>query len=105
MTESCKPIATILVADDDEEDRMLIGEAFKNHCDCIKLEFVNDGIELFEHLKNARSPFKGLILLDMNMPRMNGTEALKKKPAIIRAGLENAPRPVPVSPENKGKDK
>lgn len=73
---SCQMSVTILVADDDEDDRLLIKEAFAGNCPCIKLEFAEDGVELLEQLQNnPKRP--SLILLDLNMPRMGGIEALK----------------------------
>lgn len=77
-----KPI-TILVADDDPDDRMLIEDAFIESRLRNDLRFVKDGIELLDYLRHqdayenpATSPRPGIILLDLNMPRMDGREAL-----------------------------
>lgn len=76
---------TILIADDDADDRMLIKDAFESSKLGNKLEFVEDGEELlsflrregaYEHLKDHTYP--GLILLDLNMPKMDGREALRE---------------------------
>ena len=76
---------TILVADDDPDDRSLIQEAFDEAQLGNPLKFVQDGIELLDHL-HRRNGFSslldtalpGMILLDLNMPRMDGGEALEK---------------------------
>jgi CheY-like chemotaxis protein len=84
MTNSGKPI-TILLADDDEEDRMLTGDALKESRVLNDLRFVTDGEELLEYLRHtgryqdpASAPRPGLILLDLNMPRKDGREALRE---------------------------
>lgn len=91
MMTSGKPI-TILVADDDPDDRLLIEDAFLESKLGNKLYFVKDGIELLEYLRHEGeyanpeiSPRPGIILLDLNMPRMDGREALveiKKDPNL-----------------------
>ncbi len=74
---------TILVADDDADDRQLVREAFEEARVANPLAFVEDGVELMEYLHRkgayadpASSPRPGLILLDLNMPRLDGREAL-----------------------------
>ncbi|MBD3292730.1 MAG: response regulator [Armatimonadia bacterium] len=77
-----RPI-TILVADDDEEDCMFIEEAFEEGLIANDLRFVHDGEELMEYLRHEGeyadpedAPTPGLVLLDLNMPRKDGREAL-----------------------------
>lgn len=73
---------SIVIADDDEEDRMLAKEAFEEAHLMNELQFVEDGEQLLELLErrgryadqHVRRP--GLILLDLNMPRLDGREAL-----------------------------
>jgi CheY-like chemotaxis protein len=79
-----RPI-TILVADDDEEDCMFIDEAFEEGHIANDLRFVHDGEELMDYLKREgeyedpeEAPRPGLILLDLNMPRKDGREALRE---------------------------
>jgi len=81
---SPKPI-TILMADDDPDDRELTREAFEEAKLANDLRFVEDGVELLDYLHRrgkyadpANSPRPGLILLDLNMPRKDGREALQE---------------------------
>lgn len=78
-----KQSVTVLLADDDAEDRMLVADAFREGRVLNQLDCVTDGVELLEYLR-AEGEFShrkgmaqpGLILLDLNMPRMDGREAL-----------------------------
>jgi CheY-like chemotaxis protein len=82
MASSHKPI-TILMADDDDDDRELTRSALARSRLANDLRFVVDGEELMDYLRRrgkyadeAQSPRPGLILLDLNMPRKDGREAL-----------------------------
>lgn len=84
MAKSSKPI-TILMADDDADDRLMTKEAFEESRLANDLRFVEDGVELMDCLQRrdkysdpATSPRPGLILLDLNMPKKDGREALKE---------------------------
>lgn len=74
----------ILLADDDEDDRMLTEQAFVEGKLKNTLSFVNDGEELMDYLnfrngftkENAKRP--GLILLDLNMPKKDGRDCLRE---------------------------
>ncbi len=75
----------ILIADDDPEDCMLIKDAFKEGLLVNGLRFVGDGEELMDYLHHqgkyrnpSSSPRPGIILLDLNMPKKDGREALKE---------------------------
>ena len=87
---SKRPI-TILMADDDPDDRKLTQDAFEEAKLGNQLLFVEDGIELLDYLHRrgkysnpASSPRPGIILLDLNMPRKDGREALKELKADPR---------------------
>lgn len=74
----------ILMAEDDLDDQLLTKEALEESRLSNDLRFVQDGVELLEYLKREGeyadpelSPRPGMILLDLNMPRMDGREALK----------------------------
>ncbi|MBN1523276.1 MAG: response regulator [Spirochaetales bacterium] len=80
-----KKAIVILVADDDADDRLLIKEAFEEARLLNPIHFVEDGEELFDYLKRRKKytdmrdkPMPGLLLLDLNMPKKNGFEALKE---------------------------
>jgi len=83
MSEQNKPI-TILMADDDPDDQMLAREALAEARLVNDLHFVKDGQDLLDYLHNKGkyaeqpAPRPGLILLDLNMPRKDGREALKE---------------------------
>ncbi|GAB2533411.1 response regulator [Rufibacter soli] len=75
----------ILIADDDAEDRMLVRDALEENRLTNEVQFVEDGEELIDYLHNRgkftdkeKYPTPGLILLDLNMPRKDGREALKE---------------------------
>lgn len=75
----------IVYADDDPEDRMLVKDALDESRLANPIHFVEDGEQLMDYLKRrgqyadlAEKPYPGLILLDLNMPRKDGREALEE---------------------------
>jgi CheY-like chemotaxis protein len=83
MSPDRTPIV-ILLADDDADDRMLAQDALAESRLANELRSVQDGEELLEYLQRrgryagADAPRPGLILLDLNMPRKDGREALRE---------------------------
>ena len=98
---------TILMADDDPDDRMLAREALEEIRLANPIYFVEDGVELMDYLyhrgkysKPNDFPRPGLILLDLNMPRQNGREVLKK----IKSDPELRAIPVVVLTTSKAEE-
>lgn len=78
-----KKTLIILMADDDADDRLLAQDAMHESRVLNELHFVEDGVQLLSYLRGADNfsnrtlhPMPGLILLDLNMPKMDGREAL-----------------------------
>ncbi len=74
----------VLMAEDDEDDRMMAEKAFRENRIANPLVTVSNGADLLDYLRqkgkfadSSKSPRPGLILLDLNMPKMDGREALK----------------------------
>jgi len=99
---------TILMAEDDPDDRILTREAMESAHVANDLRFVNDGQYLMDYLRregdyagsDAEAPMPGIILLDLNMPRMDGREAL----AEIKADPDLRKIPVVVLTTSKAEE-
>ena len=103
MTQLGQPII-ILMADDDADDRMLAKEALEESRVLNDLRFVEDGEELMDFLKRrgkfTDAPRPGLILLDLNMPKKDGREALQE----IKADADLRRIPVVVMTTSKAEE-
>jgi CheY-like chemotaxis protein len=83
--KDAKKSCVIVLADDDSDDRLLVRDAMAECEWNADLRFVENGEELIEYLTRrgkysdlASAPRPGLILLDLNMPRKDGREALRE---------------------------
>jgi CheY-like chemotaxis protein len=98
---------TILLADDDPDDRELTREAFEESKLANDLRFAEDGVEVFEYLDRTgkfagpdAAPRPHLLLLDLNMPRMDGREVL----ARLKSDPRYADIPVVVLTTSKAEE-
>ncbi|HEY3728427.1 MAG TPA: response regulator [Solirubrobacteraceae bacterium] len=96
---------TILLADDDEEDRELARDALQDARLANEMKFVYDGQDLLDYLHRVgrwsepdAAPRPGIILLDLNMPKKDGREAL----AEIKA--DDSLRRIPIVVLTTSKD-
>ena len=97
----------ILLAEDDADDRLLVKEALAEGRVLNELRSVGDGEELLDYLRRrgryanpAASPRPGLVLLDLNMPRKDGREALRE----IKADPDLRRIPVVVMTTSKAEE-
>jgi len=68
----------VLLADDDEEDRLFFIEAFQEIKIKTTVETVNDGVELMNYLSGETRKIPHILFLDLNMPRKSGLECLRE---------------------------
>ncbi len=85
MTEEFKEPISIVVAEDDPDDRILMQRGFEQSRLLNRIYFVMDGEELLDYLYNRgdysdaeKYPRPGIILLDLNMPKKDGREVLSE---------------------------
>jgi CheY-like chemotaxis protein len=95
---------SILIAEDDEDDRFLLQTAFQEKKYLEKIDFVHNGVELITYLESIQvnqqhsSAYPTFVLLDLNMPKKDGREVLhfmkqhpvyKRIPVIIFTTTKN----------------
>ncbi len=79
----------ILIAEDDPDDGEIITQRFAEHAAFTKVEWVKNGKELLSFLNNTHNSRPDIILTDINMPILNGIEALQEIYKDLR--LRNIP--------------
>jgi len=68
----------VLIAEDDLDDGEFICESFSNHAAVAKVDWVKNGKELLSFLNSNDKKKPDIILTDINMPLVNGIEALEE---------------------------
>ena len=68
----------ILLADDDEDDRLFFKDAFEELKIQTKVKFVHDGMQLMDYLLHPETILPNILFLDLNMPKMSGHECLSE---------------------------
>ena len=78
MTKSIFPRNIVIYVDDDVDDLMMVNDAFSKYAKNVEVVLLKNGIEALSYLKrlSAFDPTPCLIILDINMPKMNGRETL-----------------------------
>jgi len=85
------PAHSVFIADDDEDDRLLLRYAFARYSPECHLLFAEDGLALLDALSEVNTE-PCLIILDLNMPRINGLEALQ----LLRHNSLYANKPIVI---------
>ncbi len=73
---SNRQIKHLIIADDDEDDQMLLKEAIQDYSSSFNTTIISDGRQLMNFLNKEGNPKPDLLLLDLNMPYKNGSECL-----------------------------
>lgn len=68
----------IILADDDEDDRMFFTDAFEDLKMTTKVQTFNDGVYLMDYLNSSEAKLPNVLFLDLNMPRKSGLECLQE---------------------------
>ena len=80
MTQTTPPTHLVLYADDDADDIKFVEESFSETTENVELVTACNGVDLIKYLEERKplDPNPCLIILDVNMPMMNGKETLMK---------------------------
>lgn len=77
MKRDMQPVEVLLVEDNPGDVRLTI-EALREAKVAVQMSSVSNGLEALEYLRQEQNPTPDLILLDLNMPKMDGRELLKE---------------------------
>lgn len=96
-------VKSIWIAEDDPDDRMIIKEAFEENFYQNQISFFEDGESVLLKIKNqmedAPIDFPSLLILDLNMPKVNGLELLQ----LVKKGEKTKHIPVVILSTSKNK--
>lgn len=73
-----KDYTFVILADDDEDDRLLFTDAFDEMKISTKLQTFKNGVELMNYLNKEDAILPEILFLDLNMPKKNGIECLSE---------------------------
>lgn len=100
----------VYLVDDDEDDRLILTEAIKTVSLEITVIELTSGLELLKYFNAIEAPLLGLIVLDMNMPAMDGLETIENLKANQKVAhfpiimVSTSPEHVPGCKSHKVKD-
>lgn len=78
MTQNDPALKYVYIADDDEDDRNFISDAFLEIDPSVILKEAQDGMQLLDILRKVSGSLPEIIFLDINMPKMDGFDCLKE---------------------------
>lgn len=78
---------TIALIEDNADDEALTIRALKKHGIANQMVVLRDGVEAIQYLLGGEHPLPHLVLLDLNLPRVNGLEVLQRLRADARTAL------------------
>ncbi len=80
MTAPLAPKNIVLYAEDDVDDQQLVRDAFFSYAANVELRIVNNGLDALVYLRSLSplDPLPCLIILDINMPKLDGKETLRR---------------------------
>lgn len=94
-----KPHKIVLYADDDTDDRTWVSEACKTVGSPLQIQFVENGKQVLDYLRDGHEQLPSLIVLDLNMPEMDGRQTLQQLKSNPR--FKNIPVAIVTTSSNK----